>query len=189
MTKRVLLVTGDGSLLRELGDALAAEDDLSVMLCADDNRGLKQLTVFRPDFVIVSLALARDSKSPVADYGGLSFCKAVIALSSTPIAIITPSPVPDAVIDALGTLGSNVSCHAVRDGYITKVLEQIRTAKPPPKRLEILIEGHADNRWGYKLRGENFEYPFNRVGTLTFDLGAQALCKTLADVIGSVPSD
>ena len=188
MTKRVLLVTGDVSLRRELGDALdAPEEDLSVLKCADDSRALNELTDFRPDFVIVSLALARDSKSPVADYGGLSFCKAAIAVSRVPIAIITPSPVPDAVIDALGSLGRNVSCHPIRDGYIAKVLEQIRTAKPPPKRLEILIEGQADNRWSYKLRGENFDYPFNRVGTLSFDLGAQALCRTIADQIGSVP--
>ncbi len=192
MTRRVLLVTGDSSLLRELGDALgASEEDLSVMPCADDDRGFKRLIDFRPDFVIVSLALARDSKSPVADYGGLAFCKAAIAVSAAPIAIITPSPIPEAVNDAVVGLSRNVPCHpvAVRDGYIAKILDQIRSARPPPKRLEILIEANADNRWSYKLRGENFQYPFNRGGTLNFDLTAQALCKTVADIIGSVPPD
>jgi hypothetical protein len=190
MTKRILLITGDPALRREIGDALEApEEDLSVLKCVDDSRARRELIDFRPDFVIVSLALALDSKSPVADYGGLSFCKAAVAVSRVPIGIVTPSPVPDAVIDALGTLGKNVSCHPIRDGYIAKVLQQIRTAKPPAKRLEILIEGQAENRWSYKLRGENFEYPFSRVGTLSFDLGAQALCKTLADMIGSVPPD
>ena len=192
MTKRVLLVTGDGSLLRELGDALGApEEDLSIMPCPDDDRGLKRLVDFRPDFVIVSLALARDSKSPVSDYGGLAFCKAAIAVSAAPIALITPSPVPEAVNDAVVSLSHNVPCHpiAVRDGYIAKILDQIRSAKPPPKRLDILIEANADNRWCYKLRGENFQYPFNRGGSLNFDPGAQALCKTIADFIGSVPPD
>jgi hypothetical protein len=189
MNKRVLLVTADNSLLHELGGALRAQNDISVMDYPDEIRGLQQLTDFGPDFVIVSLALARDSQSPILDYGGLSFCKGVIAISSAPIALVTPSPVPDAVLDRLGTLGRSVYCNPIKDGYVAKVLDQIRTAKPPAKRLDIVIEGDAANRWTYALRGENFQHTFDRKGTLNFDLGAQDLCKTLAGVIGKGAPD
>ena len=188
MTKKVLLVTGDGSLLGELVSALGTrEEDLEVRPCSDHSRGRDLLADFRPDFVIVSLALARDSKSPVADYGGLTFCKAAIAISAAPIAIITPSPLTVNVSDAVRTVGGNVTPYPVGDGYIAKVLNQIRTTKSPPKRLEILIEGHADNRWTYCLRGVNFQY--KRGGALAFDLGAQAMSKMLAERIGEVPAD
>lgn len=189
MDKRVLLVTADQSLLRDLGDALESQDDLSVMYCADDKRGYRQVKEFRPDFVITSLALAPDSTSPVADFGGLSFCKSTMQISPSPIIVITPWPVPGLVIDTLVSLGRNVSCRPVEDGYVAKVLAQIRTAKPPPKRLDIIIEADECNRWEYTLRGENFQWSFERRGALNFDVGAQAMCKQLADMIGSSPPD
>jgi hypothetical protein len=188
MSKKVLLVTGDGSLLSELVSALGArEEDLEVRPCADHSRARDLLADFRPDFVIVSLALAQDSKSPVADFGGLAFCKAAIPVSAAPIAIITPSPLTVTVSDAVRTVGGNVTPYPVGEGYIAKVLNQIRTTRPPPKRLEILIEAHPDNRWTYSLRGDNFQY--KRGGTLGFDLGAQTMSKALAEHIGSVPPD
>jgi hypothetical protein len=188
MTKKVLLVTGDGSLLSELVSALGArEEDLEVRPCSDHSRGRDLLTDFRPDFVIVSLALARDSKSPIADYGGLEFCKAAIPISAAPIAVITPSPLTVNVSDAVRAAGGNVTPYPVADGYVAKVLNQIRTTKPPAKRLEILIEAHADNRWTYCLRGVNFQY--KRGGSLSFDLGAQGFSRMAAAQIGKAPPD
>ena len=186
MTKKVLLITGDGSLMGELVSALGArEEDLDVRPCSDHSRGRDLLAEVRPDFVIVSLALARDSKSPVSDMGGLVFCKAAMAISAAPIAIITPSPLTVSVSDGVRMVGGNVTPYPVADGYIAKLLSQIRTTKPPPKRLDIQIAAHPDNRWTYYLRGVNFQY--KRAGTLTFDLGAQDLSKTLAKTIGELP--
>lgn len=188
MTKKVLLVTGDGSLLSELVSALGArEEDLDVRPCSDHGRGRDLLAEFRPDFVIVSLALARDSKSPVVDMGGLAFCKAANAISAAPIAIITPSPLTVAVSDGVRTVGGNVTPYPVADGYIAKLLHQIRTTRPPPKRLEIRVEAHADNRWTYALRGVNFQY--KRAGALAFDPGAQAMSKRLAKNIEELPAN
>jgi hypothetical protein len=183
MNKKVLLVTNDVPLMREIGAALQAQNDISI-LAKDKARGLELLTDLHPDFIVVSLALAPDSTKPTDDEGGLSFCEGAIAISTTPIALITPSPVPDAVIDKLGSLGRNVYCNAVKEGYVAKVMEQISTAKPPPKRLDIVIEADAGNRWNYTLHGENFAHSFDRRGTLSFDPGAQDLCKTLAGIIG-----
>jgi len=186
MTKKVLLVTGDGSLLSELVSALGArEEDLEVRPCSDHSRGRDLLADVRPDFVIVSLALARDSKSPVADFGGLIFCKAAIAISAAPIAIVTPSPLTVAVSDGVRAVGGNVTPYPVADGYVAKILNQIRTTRPPAKRLEILIEAHADNRWTYSLRGVNFQY--KRGGSLSFDLGAQAMSRRLSKNIEQLP--
>jgi hypothetical protein len=188
MTKKVLLVTGDGSLLGELVTALGArEEDLDVRPCADHTRGRDLLRDFRPDFVIVSLALARDPKAPVADHGGLAFCEAAIQISAAPIAIVTPSPLTVSVSDGVRAVHGNVTPYPVGDGYIAKILNQIRTTRPPAKRLEIRIEAHADNRWIYSLRGVNFEY--KRGGSLSFDLGAQGFSRMAAAQIGKAPPD
>jgi len=189
MTKKVLLVTADSSLLRELGGALRAQQDLSVMEYPDEDGGLKQVESFRPDFVIVSLALATNPTSPVTDLGGLEFCKGAINVSSSPIALVTPWPVPEDVIDKLGALGRNVYCDPVKEGYVAKVLDQIRTTRPPPKHLNIFIKADADNRWSYDLVGENFQPKFERPGTLSLDKGAQFLAKRLAAEIEKMPSD
>jgi hypothetical protein len=185
MSRKVLLVTGDGALLGELVSALGArEEQLDVRACADHRTGRDLLHDFAPDFVIVSLALAPDRDKPVDDYGGVKFCQAAIVISSTPIAIITPSPITDPVRDRLRTVG-NVTPYPITDGYIARLLSQIRTTKPPSKRLDIEIAAHSDNRWTYSLRGVNFQY--RRNGALTFDLGAQDLSKTLAKNIGELP--
>jgi len=184
MDRRVLLVTQDEPLLRELGGALRNADDISVMECADDRKAIKQVSDFHPDVVIVSLALARDSKSPVTDLGGLEFCKAANARTSALILVITPAPVPDIVSDALAGLRPKVTYREVCTGYVARVLEQVRTAKPPPKRLDIVVEALEGNRWEYRLKGENFPYTFERTGPLNFDEGAQDLSIELAQVIG-----
>ena len=183
MNKKVLLVTNDVPLMREVGAALQAQNDISI-LAKDGERGLDLLTELHPDFIVVSLALAPDANKPTDDDGGLWFCAAAAAVATTPIALITPSPVPDAVISRLGSLGPNVYCNAMKEGYLARVMEQIRTAKPPPKRLDIVIGADAGNRWTYTLHGDNFAHPFDRRGTLSFDPGAQDLCKTLAGIVG-----
>jgi hypothetical protein len=187
MAKRVLLVTADAALRSQFEAAFENQDDISLLKCGNDSRALQYLREDRLDFVIVSLALARDSTAPVTDNGGLDFCGAAIAISSVPITIITPSPVPDSVIDSLGALGRTVSCRPVGPDYVAKVLDQIRSAKPPRKLLDIVIRADADNRWDYELHSENFPYPFERRGHLRFDEGAQDLCKALAEIIGAGP--
>jgi len=190
MTARlVLLVTADAALRGQLEGALGDQTDITLVPCGNDARGVQIVRDSKPDFVITSLALAPDSKSPVDEFGGLDFCKAASAISAVPITVITPSPIPDAVIDRLGILGPTVSYCPVGSDLATKITERIRSAKPPRKVLDIVVRADEGNRWDYEMHGENFQYPFERRGQLHFDEGAQNLCKYISTKIGEMPPD
>ena len=190
MTARlVLLVTADAALRGQLESALGDQADVTLVPLGNDARGLQFVRDGKPDFVITSLALARDSKSPVDEFGGIDFAKAVSAISTVPITVITPSPVPDAVIDRLGILGPTASYSPVGPDLAAKILDRISSAKPPRKILDIVVRADEENRWDYEMRGENFQYPFERRGQLHFDEGAQMLCKFISARIGEMPLD
>jgi hypothetical protein len=189
MTRNVLLVTADAALRGQLETALGDQTDITLLWCGNDARGVQIVRDSKPDYVITSLALARDSKSPVDEFGGLDFAKAVSAISPVPITVITPSPIPDAVIDRLGILGPTVKYCPVGPGLATKVLDRIRSEKPPRKVLDIVVRADEQNHWDYEMRGENFQYPFERRGQLHFDEGAQYMCKFISAKIGEMPPD
>ena len=190
MTARlVLLVTSDAALRGQLESALGDQSDVTLLWCGNDARGVQIVRDSKPDFVVTSLALAPDSKSPVDEFGGLDFAQAVGAISQAPIVVITPSPMPDTVIDRLGQFRGAASYCPVGPDLAAKVLDRIRSAKPPRKVLDIVVRADDDNRWEYEMHGENFQYPFERRGQLHFDEGAQNLCKWISVKIGEMPPD
>lgn len=187
MVRLVLLVTADAALRSQLEAALGdqnEQNDINLLSFGNDARGIQAVRDSKPDFVITSLALARDTKSPIDEFGGLDFCKAASAISPVPITVLTPSPIPEAVIDRLGTLGNTVSYCSVGPELAAKILERIRSARPPRKVLDIVVRADENNHWEYEMRGENFVYPFERRGQLHFDEGAQHLCKVISGNIG-----
>ena len=168
MTRNVLIVAGDQDIaLGELLMRALDEPDILVSEQKNANSALRYLRAVPTDFIIVSLALARDKASPVETDGGIAFCEAARAISPAPMALVT-SAITNAVQQRVARIASPPTCFTVDADLPGLLLAQIRAMRAEPPRLDIVIRADAGD-WGYDLHATGFE--FERRGRLNVPSG------------------
>src|SRR5688572_5089069 len=110
------------------------------------------------DYVVSGLHLAKDEDSALLGDGGLTACAEVRrAKPEVPIALIVPRINNEVQLRAASFAPPPLLLSA-EDGLGEALVDQLRTLKARPRRLEIIICSADSGRWEYEMHGKGFTF-------------------------------
>ncbi|MCG6875572.1 MAG: hypothetical protein LJE97_10830, partial [Betaproteobacteria bacterium] len=193
MTKHVLLVIShQDRALREaieltLEGTPGAEGApaIDVETAKDEERAVLKLRERAFDYIVVGLALARNSKSMVDEYGGLEFCKAARRMTAAPIALLAPelnNAIQIRARDIPKLVPLKVSPSIGQD-----LVGLVEEAEPPLKRLDVIVYAKEGSDWEYELHGVGFSY--TKAGSLRIMNALLTSWRSVAETLSKIDVD
>jgi hypothetical protein len=138
-------------------------------------------------FVIVGHALARDSRTPVQETGGIELCETLRGRGLTcPMILLVPH-VTSLTNNLLARcVSAAVTPYHTGGEVLDLVRQQVRAYRPPPKVLDVVLTLRPDSNWEYSLIGTNFKY--QRTGYLKLSAELLDKARALTRFIGMAPA-
>jgi CheY-like chemotaxis protein len=132
--------------------------------------------------IICSVALAGDASSPREAYGGIELCQQLRAITRAPIFVIAPAIDNDLQTRCRAVAEPAPIAYTFDEKLVQTLSAQIRALRPPPRRLDVIIDAADGADWKYELVATGFKFQ-PKTGVLRMGNALLLSHRALSDVL------